>query len=75
MLVPLKWDKHNSTEVGQAFHLGSCQVTFFQKRLILLSPNVSTGLFSIEVRRCLDPIIMNSVFFMFKERLLVVSHL
>ena len=30
---------------------------FFSKtRLILLSPNVSTGLFSIEVRRCIDPI-------------------
>jgi autotransporter adhesin len=36
---------------------------FFSKtRLILLSPNVSTGLFSIEVRRCIDPIDQLSFF-------------
>lgn len=37
--------------------------------------SVSTQLCPIEVRRCLHPVVMNSVFLLFKECLLAFSHL
>ena len=55
---------------------GSCLVTFFWKtRLTLLPPNLNTGLFLIAVKRCFDPFIINSVFFIFNQSLFAVNHL